>query len=88
MGECNFMQGCVALLGLLAVVALALTAFGIMLGLLKPADALKRVAAVVGVLVALMFIQCVLVSAWSGIYLWQQIALIAVGICVWLLSKV
>jgi hypothetical protein len=79
----NFMQGWAALLGSLAIIAIVLTAFGLMLGIVKPADALRRVGAILGVVMLLMVIPVVLVSAWSGMSLWQQIALTAIGIGIW-----
>jgi hypothetical protein len=51
-----------------------------MLGILKPADALRRVGAILGIVIVLMLIPGVLVSAWSGMSLWQQISLVAIGI--------
>jgi hypothetical protein len=83
MTESNFMQGWLTLIGSLAIIALILTAFGLMLGVVKPADAPKRVGAILGVAILLIFIPSLLVSAWSGISLWQQIALVAIGIVVW-----
>ncbi|MGA3080566.1 MAG: hypothetical protein ABSD44_04185 [Terracidiphilus sp.] len=76
----NFMQGWITFVGALAIIALILTAFGIMLGIVKPADLLKYVGAILGVVVALMVLPGVLLSAWSGMALWRQIALIAIGV--------
>jgi hypothetical protein len=76
----NFMQGWTALVGSLAIIALILTAFGIMPGIVKPADALKNVGAILCIVVALILIPGVLLSAWSAMSLWQQIAFIAIGI--------
>jgi Zn-dependent protease with chaperone function len=76
----NLMQGCAALAGSLATIALILTAFGLMLGIVKPADVPKRIGVILSIVVTLMVIPGVLVSAWSGVSLWQQIALIAIGI--------
>ena len=44
--ESNFMQAWVTLAGSLTMIALLLTAFGLMLGIMKPADALRRVGAI------------------------------------------
>ena len=60
------MQWWVALAGLLAMIALILTAFGLMLGIVKPADALRRVGAILGVIMLLMVLPAVLVNLWSG----------------------
>lgn len=80
MGGSSFMQGWVALLGALAMVAIVLTAFGLMLGSVKPGDALKYLGASLGIVIVLMLAPGILVSAWAGLFLWQQIALIAIGI--------
>jgi hypothetical protein len=76
-----------ALLGSIATIALILTAFGLMLGMVKPADALKRVGAILGVLVLLTVLPAVLVNIWSGMLLWQQLGLAALGIAVWQLRR-
>jgi hypothetical protein len=79
----SFMHGWLALLGSLATIALILTAFALMLGILKPADAPKRVAAILCAVALLILILGVLVIAWSDLSLWQQIALVTIGIAVW-----
>jgi hypothetical protein len=73
----------VALTGLLAIVALILTAFGLMFGIVKPADAIRRVAAILGVVIALMSAPGVLVGVWSAMSLWQRLGLAAIGVGVW-----
>jgi hypothetical protein len=83
MNGSNFMQGWVALAGSLTMIALILTAFGLMLGILKPADALRRVGAILGVVMLLMVLPAVLVNFWSGMSLWQRLVLAALGIAVW-----
>jgi hypothetical protein len=80
MNGSNFMQGWVALAGSIAMIALILTAFGLMLGIVKPSDALRRVAAILGVVMLLLVLTAVIVNLWSAMSLWQQIALIAIGI--------
>ena len=83
MSVSNIMHGWVDLLGSLATIALILTAFGLMLGIVKPADAVKHVGAILGIVIALMLVPGALVSAWSSLSLWQRIALAAIGIGVW-----
>jgi Ca2+/Na+ antiporter len=68
------------LVGSLATIALILTGFGIMLRIVKTDDVLKRIAAILGIVILLMLIPGILVSAWSALSLWQQIVLIAIGI--------
>ena len=80
MSASSFMQAWVALTGALAMIALILTAFALMLGAIKPADAVRHLGAILGMVIVLMFIPGILMSAWSGLSLWQQIALVAMGI--------
>jgi membrane-anchored protein YejM (alkaline phosphatase superfamily) len=80
MNGSNFMQGWATFAGSLAIIALILTAFGLMLGIVKPADVPKRIGAILGIVIVLIFIPSILVSAWSGMSLWQQIAFIVIGI--------
>jgi hypothetical protein len=44
----------VPLTELLATIVLILTAFGLMLGIVKPAEILKRLSVIVGIIIALM----------------------------------
>ena len=83
MNGSNFMQGWMALTGSVAMIALILTAFGLMLGIVKPADALRRVGAILGVVMLLMVLPAILVSIWSGMSLWQRLGLAAVALGVW-----
>ncbi len=83
MSESSLMQGWIALLGVFAMIALILTAFGIMLGIVKPADVPKRVVAIVGIVIVLMLIPGILVSAWKSLSLWQRIGLAVLGVGAW-----
>jgi ABC-type dipeptide/oligopeptide/nickel transport system permease subunit len=82
----NFTQEWVLLTGSVAMIALILTAFGLMLGIVKPVNATKHLGAIIGIVIALMLIPGILASVWSSMSLWQQIGLVAVGIavCKWL----
>jgi len=66
----------------LAIIAIILTAFGLMLGIVKPADALKHVGAILGIVVLLMLVPDALMSLWSAIPLWQWIGLAVIGIVI------
>jgi hypothetical protein len=79
----NFMLGWVALLGSLATIAIILTAFELMLGIVQPADAPWRIAAILGIVIVLTLIPGMLVSAWLGMSLWEQTAFVAIAIAVW-----
>jgi len=87
MNGSNFMQGWVAITGLVAVIALILTAFGLVLGVVKPAVSLKRIGTILGTVIVLLLIPGVMVSAWSGLSLWQRLGLAVIGIGVLLLLK-
>jgi hypothetical protein len=83
MSKSNFMHDWVALLGSLAMIALILTALGLMVGTVKPADAVKHIGAILGIVIVLMLTPGILANAWSGMSLWQQIALVTIGIGLW-----
>jgi hypothetical protein len=82
MNGSNFMQGWLTLVGSLAIIALILTAFGIMLGIVKPVDSMKHIGAIGGIVIVLILVPGILVGVWSAMSLWQQIALLAIGVCV------
>jgi hypothetical protein len=71
------------LFGLLAIIALVLTAFGCILGIVKPAAVPKRVAAIVGIVIEQMLAPCILAGVWSAIPLWQRLALAAIALGLW-----
>jgi drug/metabolite transporter superfamily protein YnfA len=69
----------------LAVMAIIMTALGTMLGLLKPADALKYYGAIAGIAIVLVLLVSVLVGLWSSMSLWQKAIIALIGIAVlWL----
>jgi hypothetical protein len=73
----------VALIQSLAISALILTGLGLMLGVVKPADALKQVGAILGILILLVLIPDAPIKLWSAISLWQWVGLAAIGIVIW-----
>ena len=73
----------VALTQSFAIIALALTALGLMLGMVKPASVLSHVAAIVGVVVALILIPVALVDVWAEIPFLQRVGLVAIGVGIW-----
>ena len=81
--ESNLMHVWATLLGSLATIALVLMAFGIMLGMVKPAEAVRHCGAILGIIIVLMLGPGILLSAWLSISLWQRIAVLAIGICNW-----
>ena len=69
-----------AIVGMFATIAIMVTGVGLILGTLKPADALKRIGAILGTVVALVLLTNILVNTWSRISAWQQLSLIAIGL--------
>jgi hypothetical protein len=70
------------LLGLLAMFAVVLTALGLMIGLVDPADIPRKLGTLLAILIALMILPCILISAWERMSLGQQIALAAIGVVI------
>jgi hypothetical protein len=58
-----------AQIGSFATIAVPLAVLGIMLGIVKPADALRRVGTILGVVMLLMLIPAILMRVWSGMSL-------------------
>jgi len=76
----SLIHGWMNLLGSLAIVATVLAALGLMLGIVKPADAIQLIATIVCIVVALTLLSGILASAWSAMSWWQQVALAAIEI--------
>lgn len=83
MNLANFMQDRSQLVKSLAVLAIILTAFGLMLGFTQPAIALRCVAAILSIVVMLLLIPCAVTKLSSDVPLWQWICLAAIGIGIW-----
>jgi len=78
----NFLNGVAELLGAFAAISIIVTAFGLMLGIMKPADAFKWIGVIVGAVIMLLVLPGIVVSAWSAMMLWQQMAMAALGIAI------
>jgi membrane-associated phospholipid phosphatase len=83
MAGLNFMHAWISLLGSLTMIALILTAFGLMLGIVKSANAMKHLGAIIGIVIALILFPGILVNAWSSMSPWQQSGIVATAIAVW-----
>jgi hypothetical protein len=86
MSEMKIIHVWAALVGSLAAVVIVATSIGLMLCIVRPADALKHVGAVFGIVIVLLLIPGVLANLWSGISLGQRVALAVIGIgimCWW-----
>lgn len=75
------------IVGSLATIAIIITALGTMLGLVKPADALKYSVAIVGIAIILVLLVSVLVGLWSSMFLWQKTILAVMVLTVWWLRR-
>jgi len=82
MNESILIDGWATIIGSLATIAIIVTALGILLGVLKPAEALKRIAALLGISILLMLIPGALVNLWLNMSLWQKITAAVVGLLI------
>jgi len=78
MNESILIDGWATIIGSLATIAIIVTA----LGVLKPAEALKRIAALLGISILLMLIPGALVNLWLNMSLWQKITAAVVGLLI------
>ena len=83
MHEANFIQGCMSILGSLALIAIIVTALATILGIVKPADALKYCGGIAGIVIVILLTVSVLVGLWSSMTVWQKIILAAIGFGLW-----
>jgi hypothetical protein len=75
------------IVGPLATIAIIITALGTMLGLVKPADALKNCGAIAGIAIVLVMLVSVFVNLWASMSLWQKAVLALIILTVWWLRK-
>lgn len=83
MHEADVIHGCISILGSLALIAIIMTALGTILGIVKPADALKYCGVIVGIVIVLILLVTVLIGLWTSMSLWQRIILALIGFSVW-----
>lgn len=69
------------------MIAIIVTAFGLMLGVVKCGDALKLIGVIVSIVIMLASILAILESLWSGMLLWQRLGVASIGIGIWLLLR-
>ena len=81
------MAGWLTILQLLAIVGIVSVALGLMLGTVKPGDALKHIGAILGIVILLMLLPGILVNTWSRLLLWQKIGLAAIVVLFLLLRQ-
>jgi len=83
MHEADLIHGCMSILGSLAMIAIIVTALATIVGLIKPADALKYCGVILGIVIVLILLVSVLVSLWRSMSLWQKLVLAVIAFCVW-----
>lgn len=71
--------------GALAVFAIIVTAFGLMLGILKPVEAFKRIGVIVGTVIALPILLQIVIGEWMALTIWHRIGIVALVIGAFLL---
>jgi putative exporter of polyketide antibiotics len=67
-----------------ATIGIIVVALSLMLGFVKPADALKHGGTILGMGIVLMWFVVTLVQLWSNMSLRRRIGLAVLGIVVWL----
>lgn len=87
MYEADFIHGCMSIMGLLATIAIIMIALGTIIGLVKPADALKYCGVIVGITIITVLFVSVLVGLWGSMSLWQRVVLAVIGFSVWRLHR-
>lgn len=75
--------GWLSILQLLAIVSIVVVAIGLMMGLVKPGDALKHICAILGMVIILMLLPGILIGTWSRLLLWQKLGLAAMVAVLW-----
>lgn len=71
-----------------AVIGILVNAIGLMIGMVKPADAVRHIGTILGIVILFMLLPRILVNTWSGMSLWQQFGLAVIGVALCLfLSK-
>jgi Ca2+/Na+ antiporter len=75
------------IVGSLSTIAIIVTALATIIGLVKPADALKYCGAIAGIAIVLVMLVSVLVSLWSSMSLWQKVIAVVAVFTIWWLRK-
>jgi hypothetical protein len=83
MYETNFMHGVMSILGSFALIAIIVTALATIVGLVKPADAMKHCGTILGIVIVFILLVSVLVGLWSTMSVWQKIVMLAIGFGMW-----
>jgi Ca2+/Na+ antiporter len=75
------------IVGSLAIIAIIITALGTMVGMVKPADAMKYCVAIAGMAIVLVLLVSVFVGLWSSMSVWQKAILAVVVLTMWWLRR-
>jgi hypothetical protein len=79
-------SGIASLLGVFALFAIIVVAFGLMLGIFKPAEAFKRIAIIAGTVIVLFLLPQIVLRAWSELPFLQKLTIFAIATVVCLLG--
>ena len=79
--------GWLPILQLLAILSIVAVALGLMLGMVKPGDALKPIGAILVMIIILMLLPGILIGTWSRLLLWQKLGLSAIVAVLWFLRQ-
>ncbi|SRR6266568_2906385 len=82
MAEFNLMHEWAQLVGLIAVIGIVVTSFGVMLGIVKPSDSARHIGTILGIVLLFLILPAIVVSAWSALSFWQKMGLAALGTAV------
>jgi hypothetical protein len=76
----NFMNGWMALIGPCAVMGLIAIAFYMMVGAIKPGEAMKPIGALICVVILLMILPQIIVNGWAAMSIWQRVCFVAIAV--------
>lgn len=79
--------GWVSILQLLAILSIVAVALGLMIGAVKPSDALKHIGTILGMVIILMLLPGILIGTWSRLLIWQKLGLAAIVAVLWFLRQ-
>ena len=81
----TILNGIAQILAVLATIAIIVTAFGLMLGIFKPADAFRRIGVILGTFIALLVLPQIVIGEWMALTIWHRIGIVALVIGAFLL---
>jgi hypothetical protein len=83
----SFIAPIESIIGSLALFVLVMVALGTIVGMLKPAQAVKNVGVIVGIAIVAVLLVSVLVGLWSTMSVWQRVILAGIIFAVWRMRR-